>query len=163
MAVASTHSSLPHKLIASCLPPARRCSQEIMKHKQAMAALQSRIASMQSQLLIGGQKIEDTPQFRCDGVHCSRAGFASACLNLHMIPCLCKRCGMQCKCCSAYSWRPPARSPSRTLLAKEQARIRQQYEERLRELEVERQGMAEDKAQASCSCGLMAWDAGQPS
>eukprot|EP00887_Chlorella_sp_A99_P008052 scaffold12.g8052.t1 len=41
-----------------------RQSQEIMRHKQAMAALQSRIASMQSQLLIGGQKIEDTPQFR---------------------------------------------------------------------------------------------------
>lgn len=35
----------------------------------------------------------------------------------------------------------------RTLLAKEQARIRQQYEERLRDLEAERQGMAEDKAQ----------------
>lgn len=35
-----------------------------MRHKQAMAALQTRIASMQSQLLIGGQKIEDTPQFR---------------------------------------------------------------------------------------------------
>ena len=57
----------------------------------------------------------------------------------------------------------PSRSLGRTLLAKEQARIRQQYEERLRELEVERQGLAEDKAQASCSCGLMAWGAGQPS
>lgn len=38
-----------------------------MKHKQAMAALQTRIASMQSQLLIGGQKIEDTLQFRHEG------------------------------------------------------------------------------------------------
>ncbi|KAL4436916.1 hypothetical protein ABPG75_004055 [Micractinium tetrahymenae] len=75
-----------------------RQSQEIMRHKQAMAVLQTRIASMQSQLLIGGQKIEDTPQFR-------------------------------------------------TLLAKEQARIRQQYEERLRELENERESMQEDKAQ----------------
>lgn len=44
-----------------------RQSQEIMRHKQAMAALQTRIASMQSQLLIGGQKIEDTPQFRWVG------------------------------------------------------------------------------------------------
>ncbi|EFN55673.1 hypothetical protein CHLNCDRAFT_133904 [Chlorella variabilis] len=76
-----------------------RQSQEIMRHKTAMAALQTRIASMQSQLLIGGQKVEDTPQFR-------------------------------------------------TLLAKEQARIRGQYEERLRELESERQSVQEDKAQA---------------
>ncbi|PSC74516.1 Kinesin-II 95 kDa subunit [Micractinium conductrix] len=76
-----------------------RQSQEIMRHKQAMAALQTRIASMQSQLLVGGQKIEDTPQFR-------------------------------------------------TMLAKEQARIRQQYEDRLRELESERQSVQEDKAQA---------------
>lgn len=75
-----------------------RQSQEIMKHKQAMAALQTRIASMQSQLLVGGQKIEDTPQFR-------------------------------------------------SLLAKEQARIRQQYEERLQDLESERQNVQEDKAQ----------------
>ena len=44
-----------------------RQSQEIMRHKQAMAALQTRIASMQSQLLVGGQKIEDTPQFRWVG------------------------------------------------------------------------------------------------
>jgi kinesin family protein 3/17 len=42
-----------------------RQSQEIMRHKSAMAALQTRIASMQSQLLVGGQKVEDTPQFRC--------------------------------------------------------------------------------------------------
>lgn len=41
-----------------------RQSKEIMRHKQAMAQLQGRISSMQSQLLIGGQKIEDTPQFR---------------------------------------------------------------------------------------------------
>ena len=40
-------------------------SQEIMRHKQAMAALQTRIQSMQSQLLVGGQNVEDTPQFRC--------------------------------------------------------------------------------------------------
>ncbi len=35
----------------------------------------------------------------------------------------------------------------RTLLAKEQARIRQQYEERLREIEKERQSVEEDRAQ----------------
>jgi hypothetical protein len=40
-----------------------------------------------------------------------------------------------------------ATCPRRTLLAKEQARIRQQYEERLRELESERQSVQEDKAQ----------------
>ncbi|KAI3425840.1 hypothetical protein D9Q98_007814 [Chlorella vulgaris] len=75
-----------------------RQSQEIMRHKSAMAALQTRIASMQSQLLVGGQKVEDTPQFR-------------------------------------------------TMLAKEQARIRDQYEARLRDLESERQSVQEDKAQ----------------
>lgn len=79
MAVAATqHSSVPRKLITDYLPPARRCSQEIMKHKHAMAALQSRIASMQSQLLIGGQKIEDTPQFRCSGARCSSSDCAAA-------------------------------------------------------------------------------------
>jgi hypothetical protein len=31
---------------------------------QVMAQLQGRIMSMQSQLLIGGQKMEDLPQFR---------------------------------------------------------------------------------------------------
>ncbi|GAB4823415.1 hypothetical protein N2152v2_010461 [Parachlorella kessleri] len=75
-----------------------RQSKEIMRHKQVMAQLQSRITSMQSQLLIGGQKVEDLPQFR-------------------------------------------------TLLAKEQARIRQQYEDRLREIEKERQSVEEDRAQ----------------
>lgn len=50
------------------------------------------------------------------------------------------------------------------MLAQEQARIRQQYEERLRELESERQSVQEDKAQVggrlgwvvsedTCACG----------
>lgn len=42
---------------------------------------------------------------------------------------------------------------SRTLLAQEQARIRQQYEERLRDLESERQSVQEDKAQVGDSGG----------
>lgn len=75
-----------------------RQSKEIARHKAAMQALQTRIASMQSQLLVGGQKVEDTPQFR-------------------------------------------------TLLAREQERIRQEYEARLNELESERQSMQEDKQQ----------------
>ena len=41
-----------------------RQSAEIARQKAAMAALQNRITSMQSQLLIGGQKVEDTPAFR---------------------------------------------------------------------------------------------------
>ena len=124
-------------------------SQEIMRHKQAMAALQTRIQSMQSQLLVGGQKVEDTPQFRCVRV-CARAS-VRACregdwggafvgkqpfaLCLHrLIPfpvLLCRR----------------RRHHRRTLLAAEQARIRQQYEARLRDLESERQSVQEDKAQ----------------
>ena len=39
----------------------------------------------------------------------------------------------------------------RTLLAKEQRRIRSEYEERLRELERERHGVEEDRAQACAS------------
>lgn len=41
-----------------------RQSAEIMKHKAAMAALEHRIRHMQSQLLVGGHRLEDTPQFR---------------------------------------------------------------------------------------------------
>ena len=41
-----------------------------------------------------------------------------------------------------------ARSFRRTLLAKEQRRIRSEYEERLRDLERERHGVEEDRAQA---------------
>lgn len=74
-------------------------SVEIARQKAAMAQLQKKIASMQSQLLIGGQKVEETPEFR-------------------------------------------------TLLAAEQARIRQQYEVRLAELEAEAQSLAADRAAA---------------
>lgn len=53
--------------------------------------------------------------------------------------------------CSCGPCRPPGLPPlppaGRSLLAKEQARIRQQYEERLRDLEGERQSVQEDKAQ----------------
>ena len=45
----------------------------------------------------------------------------------------------------------------RTLVAQEQARIRQQYEERLRELESERQSVQEDKAQVGGCWGVGAW------
>lgn len=76
-----------------------RQSAEIARQKAAMSALQNRIASMQSQLLIGGQNVEDTPAFR-------------------------------------------------TLLAAEQARIREQYASRVAELEKERSTIAEDRAQA---------------
>jgi kinesin family protein 3/17 len=41
-----------------------RQSAEIARHKAAMAALQGRIAAMQSQLLVGGQRVEETPAFR---------------------------------------------------------------------------------------------------
>ncbi|KAK9829931.1 hypothetical protein WJX72_008705 [[Myrmecia] bisecta] len=73
-------------------------SREFMMEKEEKRRLEARISSMQSQLLIGGHKIEDMPVFR-------------------------------------------------TLLAREHRRIRGEYEERLRELERERQGVEEDKAQ----------------
>jgi hypothetical protein len=83
-----------------------RQSAEIARQKAAMSTLQNRIASMQSQLLIGGQNVEDTPAFR-------------------------------------------------TLLAAEQARIREQYSSRLAELEKERGSIAEDRAQAERVKGLL--------
>ena len=69
--------------------------------KEHKRHLEQRINSMQSQLLIGGHKVEDMPAFR-------------------------------------------------SLLKKEQRRIRSEYEERLRELEKERQHVEQDKAQV---CG----------
>ena len=46
----------------------------------------------------------------------------------------------------------------RTLLAKEQRRIRSEYEERLQELERERGGVEEDRAQV----GVAAWRLPEP-
>jgi hypothetical protein len=83
-----------------------RQSAEIARQKAAMSALQNRIASMQSQLLIGGQNVEDTPAFR-------------------------------------------------TLLAAEQARIREQYAARVAELEGERRAFSEDRAAAERLKGLL--------
>eukprot|EP00891_Asterochloris_glomerata_P006925 jgi/Astpho2/6925/e_gw1.00107.208.1_t len=73
-------------------------SREFMIEKEEKRRLEQRISSMQSQLLIGGHKIEDMPVFR-------------------------------------------------TLLAREQGRIRAEYEERVRQLEQERQGVEEERVQ----------------
>lgn len=83
-----------------------RQSAEIARQKAAMASLQSRISSMQSQLLVGGQSVQDTPAFR-------------------------------------------------NLLAREQTRIREEYEKRLSELEEERRAIAEDKAATERLKGLL--------
>lgn len=83
-----------------------RQSAEIARQKAAMASLQSRISSMQSQLLVGGQSVQDTPAFR-------------------------------------------------NLLAREQTRIREEYEKRLSELEEERRAVAEDKAATERLKGLL--------
>ena len=40
-------------------------SREFMREKEAKARLEARIASMQSQLLVGGAALEETPVFRC--------------------------------------------------------------------------------------------------
>ena len=39
-------------------------SQEFLKEKEAKKILETKINAMNSQMLIGGKKIEDTPQFR---------------------------------------------------------------------------------------------------
>ena len=41
-------------------------SREFMREKEAKARLEARIASMQSQLLVGGAALEETPVFRRD-------------------------------------------------------------------------------------------------
>lgn len=219
-----------------------RQSQEIMRHKQAMQALQTRIASMQSQLLIGGQKIEDTPQFRWgEGETVRQRGAehasppseyqvrlrqgeaqtgsqgtsrsATSTTSTRMLPLILHQpAPPSLQACTAADLPPtahslaflhqhaplsvmlrsfltggllsssmplrlwscsvsfspagclppstPHRPPCRTLLAKEQARIRQQYEERLRELENERQSVQEDKAQVGSveGCRLGGWE-----
>ncbi|KAL3152938.1 hypothetical protein ABBQ38_012240 [Trebouxia sp. C0009 RCD-2024] len=73
-------------------------SREFMVEKEEKRRLEARITSMQSQLLIGGHKIEDMPVFR-------------------------------------------------TLLAREHKRIRAEYEERVKQLEQERQGVEEERVQ----------------
>ena len=83
-----------------------RQSAEIARQKAAMSSLQRRISSMQSQLLVGGQGVEDTPAFR-------------------------------------------------SLLAREQSKIREEYEKRLSELEFERRSVAEDKAATERLKGLL--------
>ncbi|CAL5221751.1 g4003 [Coccomyxa viridis] len=81
-------------------------SREFMREKEEKRRLETRIANMQSQLLIGGSKLEDTPVFR-------------------------------------------------TLLAREQRRMRGEYEIRLRELERERIHAEQDKAQVDRYKGLL--------
>jgi hypothetical protein len=44
-------------------------SKEFMQEKEAKRKLEQRIASMQSQLLIGGNKIEETQVFRSEPPH----------------------------------------------------------------------------------------------
>lgn len=40
-------------------------SREFMREKEEKRRLEARIATMQSQLLIGGAKLEESPVFRC--------------------------------------------------------------------------------------------------
>ncbi len=45
-------------------------SREFMREKEAKARLEARIASMQSQLLVGGAALEETPVFRHAALRC---------------------------------------------------------------------------------------------
>lgn len=47
-------------------------SKEILAEKAAKRQLEARIASLQSQLLLGGHKIEETPAFRYALEHLAR-------------------------------------------------------------------------------------------
>ena len=75
-------------------------SREFMREKEEKRRLEARIANMQSQLLIGGSKLEDTPVFRwvllCAaaakleawglGMHCSPAGGPPQCVSWEATP-----------------------------------------------------------------------------
>jgi type II secretory pathway pseudopilin PulG len=98
-----------------------RQSQEIARHKAAMAALQTRIASMQSQLLISGQGGGGMAGGGNGGANGGGGG------------------GLK----GSVKDNPQVKS----LLAAEQAKIRAEYEARLKELEEERRSVAENKAQ----------------
>lgn len=76
-----------------------RQSAEIVRQKNAMKALQNRITSMQSQMLVGGHGLEHNPAFR-------------------------------------------------TLLEKEHARMRKEYDKRVAELEAQRRAVKQDRAAA---------------
>lgn len=122
-----------------------------------MATLQSRIASMQSQLLIGGQKVEDTPQFRTllarEQVHmaCMECGAGArfyALLAIELAGCVLHQAkrligqALHVHGCGGQQSSHPS-----DYLSPLQARIREQYEARLTELEAEQRGVAEDRAQ----------------
>lgn len=79
---------------------------EVVAAKEEKRALEARIAAMQSQVLVGGEKVEDTPAFR-------------------------------------------------SLLAAEHARIRAEYEARLRDLETERHAADADRAAADRYVALL--------
>ena len=81
-------------------------SAEVVAAKEEKRALEARIAAMASQVLVGGEKVEDTPAFR-------------------------------------------------SLLAAEHARIRAEYEARLRDLETERQAADVDRAAADKYVALL--------
>ena len=104
-----------------------RQSQEIARHKAAMAALQTRIASMQSQLLISGQG--------GGGMGGGGGGDGSGGIGGTNGG----RGGLK----GSVKDNPQVKS----LLAAEQAKIRAEYEARLKELEEERRSVAENKAQ----------------
>ena len=81
-------------------------SAEVVAAKEEKRALEARIAAMASQVLVGGEKVEDTPAFR-------------------------------------------------SLLAAEHARIRAEYEARLRDLETERQAADADRTAADKYVALL--------
>ena len=149
-------------------------SREFMREKEEKRRLETRIANMQSQLLIGGSKLEDTPVFRCPTYQpkfnatqlCltlpggTRSITTSVCLSvsllksmLQAISVLYAASGMIDRVCSCRirCQRSDKQMACRTLLAREQRRMRGEYEIRLRELERERIHAEQDKAQVT-SC-----------
>lgn len=94
-------------------------SREFLQEKEEKKRLEAKIEAMQSQLLIGGNKLEDSHAFRCA---------STTCLDT---------------CCIRHA------HVHRTLLAREQRRIRDEYEARLQELERERTSVGQDRAQVA--------------
>ena len=62
-----------------------RASREFMREKAEKRALEARIASMQSQMLVGGARLEDSPAVRCVSITLGPLTSVAACMHRHSL------------------------------------------------------------------------------
>jgi hypothetical protein len=100
-----------------------RLSRDLLAEKAQKKKLEERIKEMSSQLLVGGEQIQDTPEFK------------SALRQVRPLSIL-----LSLACCRELcaDW---------SVVLQEQERIRKMYSEKVAELEKERETMEEEKTQ----------------